>query len=74
MPIYKLDRPHISNLTACLKVLEQKEQVTTKRSRWKEIIKHGVKSIKQKQTKRTQKKSIELRVGSLRKSVILIYP
>lgn len=46
MPIYKLDRPHISNLTARLKALEQKEQVTTKRSRWKEIIKRGEKSIK----------------------------
>ena len=35
----KLERAHISNLTAQLKILEEKEEDTRKRSRWQEIIK-----------------------------------
>jgi hypothetical protein len=37
--IKKLERSYTSNITAHLKVLEQKEANTPKRSRWQEIIK-----------------------------------
>jgi hypothetical protein len=44
----KLERPHISSLTAYLKALEQKEGNTPKRSRRQEIN-SGLKSTKEKQ-------------------------
>ena len=42
----KLERAHISSLTAHLKALEQKEANSPKRSRWQEIIKLRAKSTK----------------------------
>ena len=63
----KLERAYTSSLTAHLKVLEQKEANTPKRSRRQEIIKVRVK-INQVETKRTIQKSTKPRVGSLRKS------
>jgi hypothetical protein len=34
-----MERSHTSNLTRHLKALEQKEEITTKSSRWQEIMK-----------------------------------
>jgi hypothetical protein len=48
----KLERSHISNLTAYLKALEQKEVNTSKKSRWQEIVKFGA-GINPLETKRT---------------------
>jgi hypothetical protein len=42
----KLERTYPSSLTAYLKVLEQKEANTPKRSRVQEIIKHRAESTK----------------------------
>jgi hypothetical protein len=47
--IKKLERAYTSSLTAHLKVLQQKEANTPKRSRWQEIIKLGLNSTKSKQ-------------------------
>ena len=51
----KLERTHISNLTAQLKALEQKEADTPKKSRLQEIIKLRA-EIDQIETKRTIEK------------------
>jgi hypothetical protein len=64
----KLERAHISSLTAHLKALEQKEANTPKRSRQQEIIKLRA-EINQIETKRSiYKESIKPGGGSLRKS------
>jgi hypothetical protein len=55
----KQDRAYTSSLTAHLKVLEQKEENSTKRSRWQEIIKFRLKSTKWKQ-KELYKESTKL--------------
>jgi hypothetical protein len=47
-----LERAHMSSLTAHLKVLEQKETNSPKRSRWQEIFKLRA-EINQVETKRT---------------------
>ena len=69
----KLEIAYISNLTAQLKALEQKEADTPKKSRRQEIIKIAS-EIDQIETKRTIKKSTKPRAGSLRKSTRLINP
>jgi hypothetical protein len=51
----KLERAHTSSLIAHLKVLEQKETNSPKRSRWQEIIKLRA-EINQVETKRTIKR------------------
>ena len=55
VPKKKLERVHISNLTAQLKALEQKEADTPKKSRGQEIIKIRA-EINQIETKRTIEK------------------
>ena len=65
----KLERAYTSSLTSRLKVLEQKEANTSKRSRRQEIIKFRDK-INQVEAKRTiQKKSTKPEAGSLGKSM-----
>jgi hypothetical protein len=65
--IKKLESSHTNNLTVHLKVLEQKEANTPKRTKWQEIIKLKT-DINQLETKITIQRIKEPRAGSLRKS------
>ena len=69
----ELEWAYISNLTAQLKALEQKEADIPKKSRQQEIIKLRA-EIDQIETKEPLKKSTKQRVGSLRKLTYLINP
>ena len=51
----KLERSYISNLTAYLKVLEQKEEKTCKKCRWQEIVKLWA-EVNQLKTERTKRR------------------
>jgi hypothetical protein len=72
----KLERAYIRSLTAHLKALEQKEENSSKRSRWQEIIQLRA-EVNQVETKRTIQRVNQTRswffekiikgVGSLRK-------
>ena len=64
----KLERAYTSSLTSRLKVLEQKEANTSKRSRRQEIIKFRAK-INQVEAKRTIQRSTKPEAGSLGKSM-----
>jgi hypothetical protein len=63
----KLEKAYNTNLTGHLKVLEQKEANTPKRSRWQEIIKF-TSEINQVKQKELYKQSTKLEADSLRKS------
>jgi hypothetical protein len=64
----KLERSHNDTLKAHLKVLEQKETDTPKRSRWQKTVKFRV-EINQVETKKIiQKNSRKTRAAFLRKT------
>jgi hypothetical protein len=65
--IKKLELSHTSNLTALLKTLEQKEANTPKTSIQQEIVKLRT-EINKIETKRTVQRTVNEKVGSLRKS------
>jgi hypothetical protein len=64
----KLDRAYTSSLTAHLKVLEQKEAISPKRSRQQEKIKFRGDITKVEKKKKLFKESTKREAGSLRKS------
>jgi hypothetical protein len=69
----KLERAYTSILTVQLKVLEQNEANTAKRTRRQEIIKLRV-EVNQEEQKELYKESTKQGAGSLRKSTRYINP
>lgn len=71
--LYKTNlRYYILVTIACLKALEQKEEITLKKNIWQKIVKlrPEINNIEIEKKKHLEKESMKQRVASLRKSVI----